>query len=160
MSGITMILISSRFLPPLRWVCLVVLFLFFFFFPKSVRIEWSIRSLLRALVCVTMNVDSRQDKKARNFMFFCSYIIQFLLSFSKTIRRCYRMNEARFSLIHFFIIMTIYLFHCEELYGCLNFAALHSMRGSRMVLPCREGRYFFASPPESNVSCSISYTFI
>ena len=30
------------------------------------------------------------------------------------------MNEARFSLIHFFIIMTIYLFHCEELYGCLK----------------------------------------
>ena len=34
MSGIRMILISSRFLPPLRSVCLVVLFLFFFSFPK------------------------------------------------------------------------------------------------------------------------------
>ena len=71
-------------------------------------------------------------------MFFCSYIIQFLLSFSKTIRRCYRMNEARFSLIHFFIIMSIYLFHCEELYGCLNFAGLYSMRGRWYCLVERE----------------------
>lgn len=113
-------------------------FVFAFFFSKTVRIEWSIRSHLRALVRVTMNVDSRQNKKARNFMFFCSYIIQFLLSFSKTIRRCYRMNEARFSLIHFFIIMTIYFFHCEELYGCLNFAGLHSMRGRWYCLVERE----------------------
>lgn len=138
MSGITMILISSRFLPPLCSVCLVVLFFFFVFFSKTVGIEWSIRSLLRALVRVTMNVDSRQNKKARNFMFFCSYIIQFLLCFSKSIRRCYRMNEARFSSIHFFIIMTIYLFHCEELYGCLNFAGLHSMRGRWYCLAERE----------------------
>ena len=61
--------------PPLGlFSCFV--FVFVFFFSKTVRIEWSIRSLLRALVHVTMNVDSRQNKKARKFMFFCSYIIQ------------------------------------------------------------------------------------
>ena len=48
------------------------------------------------------------------------------------------MNEARFSLIHFFITMTIYLFHCEELYDCLNFAGLHSMRGRWYCLVERE----------------------
>ena len=136
-----MILISSRFLPPLRLVCLVVLFLFCFVFSFLKPLESNevfVAGLLRALVRVTMNIDSRQNKKARNFMFFCSYIIQFLLSFSKTIRRRYRMNEARFSSIHFFIIMTIYLFHCEELYDCLNFAGLHSMQGRCYCLAERE----------------------
>ena len=54
-------------------------------------------------------------------------------------------NEAHFSSIHFFVIMTIYLFHCEELYDCLNFAGPFDAR--KMLLPFREGRYFFASPP-------------
>ena len=112
--------------PPIGlFSCFVfVLFLFFSFLKPLESNEVFVAGLLRALVRVTMNVDSRQNKKARNFMFFCSYIIQFLLSFSKTIRRRYRMNEARFSSIHFFIIMTIYLFHGEELYDCLNFAGV------------------------------------
>ena len=99
-----MILISSRFLPPLPFFfyCFVFVLFFFSFLKPLESNEVFVAGLLRALVRVTMNVDSRQNKKARNFMFFCSYIIQFLLSFSKTIRRRYRMNEARFSSIHFF----------------------------------------------------------
>ena len=50
------------------------------------------------------------------------------------------MNEARFTLIHFFIIMTIYLFHCEELYDCLNFAGLHSMEEDGCAL--QRGKIF------------------
>ena len=106
-------------------------------------------------VRVTMNVDSRQNKKARNFMFFCSYIIQFLLSFSKTFRGCYRMNEARFSSIHFFIIMSIYLFHCEELYGCLNFAGLHSMRGRCLGIALQRGKIFLCV--SSCIKCKLQY---
>ena len=132
LTGITMILIFSRFLPHFRFVCLVVLFFVLFCFVlfcffKTIGIDCSTRSLLRTLVHVTMNVDSRQNqprsqglhsslslerkaggealgtrlrqnKKASSFMLFYSYIVQFLFSFSKTIRRCYRMNEARFSL--------------------------------------------------------------
>ena len=48
------------------------------------------------------------------------------------------MNEARFSSIRFFIIMTIYLLHGEELYDCLNFAGVHSMRGRCYCLAERE----------------------
>ena len=110
------------------------------FFSELSHVKYSLVLFFQLIwyILKQLFVDSRQNKKARNFMFFCSYIIQFLLSFSKTIRRCYRMNEARFSLIHFFIIMTIYLFHCEELYGCLNFAGLHSMRGRWYCLEERE----------------------
>ena len=44
------------------------------------------------------------------------------------------MNEARFSLIHFFIIMNIYLFHCEELYVTANLQ-LFVMSPTVMSLP-------------------------
>ena len=37
-----------------------------------------------------------------------------------------------------FLLSFIYLFHCEELYGGLNFAGLHSMRGRWYCLVERE----------------------
>ena len=148
-----MILISSSFLPPLRSVCLVVLFLFFFFFSKTVRIEWSIRSLLRALVRVTMNVDRRQNEKARNFMFFCSYIIQFLLSFSKTIRRCYRMNEARFSLIHFLLSWLFIYFIVKSFMVALTLQV--SIRCEEDGIALQRGKIFLCV--SSWIKCKLQY---
>ena len=155
MSGITMILISSRFPPPLRFVCLVVTVLFFalfsfFFKPLQSNVVF-VAFCARSFASQWKLIAVETRKRAISC---CS--VHILFNIFHLFRDHQEMLWDEWSPFFFtyFIIMTIYLFHCDELYDCLNFAGLDSMRGRWYCLAERGNIFLCVS---SWIKCKLQY---